>query len=92
MPVRAKTTEIRNLAHEVLLMFYPHMLSVRELTCEINCLCSGTYSVDEVEYALRKFAPFNTHFTFTKDFTTGAVSYGVLDVNDEFHAEEWADR
>ena len=85
MPVRAKTTEIRNLAHEVLLTYYPYMLSAR-------CLCSGTYSFDEVEYALRKFAPFNTHFTFTKDFTTGAVSYGVPDVNDEFHAEEWADR
>lgn len=90
MPVSEKTTEIRNLAHEVLLTYYPYMLSARELTFEINCLCSGTYSVDEVEYALRKFAPFNTHFTFTKDFTTGAVSYGVPDVNDEFHAEEWA--
>lgn len=90
MPVRAKTTEIRNLAHEVLLMFYPHMLSVRELTCEINCLCSGTYSVDEFECALRKFAPFNAHFTFTKDSSTGAVKYGVSTDEDEFHAEEWA--
>ena len=71
-------------------MFYPHMLSVRELTCEINCLCSGTYSVDEVEYALRKFAPFNAHFTFTKDSSTGAVKYGVSTDEDEFHAEEWA--
>jgi len=90
MPVRTKTTEIRNLAHEVLLMFYPHMLSVRELTCEINCLCCGTYSFDEVEYALRKFAPFNIHFTFTKDFTTGAVKYGVPDRDDIFEAEDWA--
>jgi len=90
MPVTEKTTDIRNLAHEALLMFHPHMLSARELTCEFNSLCSGSFSLDEVEYALRKFAPFNTHFTFTKDFITGAVKYGVPDRDDIFDAKDWA--
>lgn len=90
MPVRAKTTEIRNLTHKVLVLSCPNMLSVSEITCEVNRLGAGFFSVDEVEYALRNFAPFNTHFTFTQDFTTGEVRYGVPDGNDEFHAEEWA--
>ena len=90
MPVREKTIEIRNLAHKVLLAFFPQMLSVSEITREINCLYFGTFSVDEIEYALHTIAQFNIHFTFTKDFATGAVRYGVPDSNDEFHAEEWA--
>ena len=72
--------------------YYSYMLSARDLTFEINSLCSGSFSVDEVEYALRKFAPFNTHFTFTKDSSTGTVKYGVPTDEEEFHAEEWADR
>lgn len=37
---------------------------------EIICLYFVSFPIKEIEYALRKFAPFNTHFIFTKDFTT----------------------